>query len=84
MPGIRAQEDKTQPATGTSWPREGICWPYQPLCPWAGGRHTCCPAGSKKEQGIPLSLSIPAISETLMAGVNLRLSSVICSGRFSS
>lgn len=83
MPGIRgAQEAKTQPGAGTSQLREGICRPYQPVCPWAGGRRACCPAGSKEEQQIPLSLLIPAIFVAPVAGINLRLSSVMCSGGF--
>lgn len=79
-----AQEAKTQPGAGTGWPREGICWPNQPVCPWAGWRHACCPSGSKEEQRIPLSPSAPAIFATHVAGINLGLSSVMWSGGSSS
>lgn len=65
MLGIRgAQEVKPQPAAGTSRLRGGIIWPCQLLCPWAGGRHGCCLAGSKEEQWNPLSLLIPAMFVT--------------------
>lgn len=79
MPGVRGvREAKTQPAAGTGWPRGGMCWPYQPVGPWAGGRRACGPAGSKEEQWIPLSLLAPAILVTHVAGINLRLPSVMC------
>lgn len=81
VPGIRgAQEVKPQPAAGTSRLRGGIIRSCQPLCPWAGGRHACCLAGSKEEQWIPLSLLIPGMFVTHVSSINPSLSAVLCSG----